>query len=197
MTVLAEPLPIASGQSLPITPEQMLEIDEGPLHELVDGQLVEKSMSDYAQLVSNLLSNEINFWARSTGAGLALVEATYRCFPHDPNMVRRPDVSFISATRLADYSWTHGHLTLAPDLAAEIVSPRDEVYELDRKIDDYFQAGVRRIWVLNPERRIVRIHRAPGDLDELVGDAELTDDQVLPGFRCPLPTLFTALIPAK
>jgi Uma2 family endonuclease len=105
-------------------------------------------------------------------------------------MVRRPDVSFISAGRLADYRWEHGHIAIAPDLAVEIVSPGDEVYSLDRKIDDYFKAAVRRIWIVNPERRSVRIHRAPGDLDELVGEAELVDEAILPGFRVALAALF-------
>jgi hypothetical protein len=41
-----------------------------------------------------------------------------------------------------------------------------------------------------PEVRIVRIHRAPGNVAALIGNAELSDDGLLPGFRCPLPSLF-------
>jgi Uma2 family endonuclease len=62
--------------------------------------------------------------------------------------------------------------------------------ELDRKISDYLRAGVKRIWVINPELQIVRIHRAFGDLSELVGDAVLADELILPGFKCPLPSIF-------
>lgn len=79
---------------------------------------------------------------------------------------------------------------IAPDLAVEMVSPNDGVYELDRKVDEYLRAGVRRVWVINPERQSVRIHRGPGDLSELIGPAVLADELVLPGFRCPLPELF-------
>jgi Uma2 family endonuclease len=164
--------------------------DDGRLFELVDGKLVEKQMSDLAQFVANLLNTQLVLWAERTGLGRSFVEATYQCFPHAPALVRRPDVSFIARDRLAAYRWGQGHFTIAPDLAVEVVSPNDEVYELDRKINDYFRAGVRRVWVINPEQQTLRIHRAPGDLSELVGDAELSDDQLLPGFRCALTALF-------
>jgi len=175
----------------PITPEEMLRLhDDGRLYELVDGKLVEKLMSDLAQFVANLLNTQLVLWAERTGLGRSFVEATYQCFPFAPSLVRRPDVSFIARDRLAAYRLGQGHFTIAPDLAVEVVSPNDEVLELDRKINDYFRAGVRRVWVINPEQQTLRIHRAPGDLSELVGDAELSDDQLLPGFRCPLPALF-------
>ena len=175
----------------PITPEEMLRLhDDGRLYELVDGKLVEKLMSDLAQFVANLLNTQLVLWAERTGLGRSFVEATYQCFPFAPSLVRRPDVSFIARDRLAAYRLGQGHFTIVPDLAVEVVSPNDEVLELDRKINDYFRAGVRRVWVINPEQQTLRIHRAPGDLSELVGDAELSDDQLLPGFRCPLPALF-------
>jgi Uma2 family endonuclease len=185
------PSPPQGAARAPITPEEMLRLhDDGRLYELVDGKLVEKQMSDLAQLVANLLNNELAAWAIRTGSGLSFVEATYQCFTHAPAMVRRPDVSFIARDRLSAYRWGQGHFTIAPDLAVEVVSPNDEVLELDRKINDYFRAGVRRVWVINPEQQTLRVHRAPGDLSELVGDADVSDDQLLPGFRCPLAGLF-------
>jgi len=184
---------VAAPERARITPEQMAGLaDDGRLYELVDGQLVEKPMSDLAHFVANTLNSKLVLWAALNGMGASLVEATYQCFPFAPDLVRRPDVSFILRERLAGYSLGHPHFMIPPDLAVEVVSPHDEVYELDRKVDEYFRAGVRRVWVINPERQIVRIHRGPGDLSELVGRAELTDEALLPGFRCPLPDLFTS-----
>src|SRR5687767_2621818 len=180
-----------SGAPRPTTPEEMLRLhDDGRLYELVDGKLVEKQMSDLAQFVANRLKRLLDTWSERGDAGTTLVEATYQCFPHAPAMVRRPDVSFIARDRLAAYRWGQGHFTIAPDLAVEVVSPNDEVLELDRKINDYFRAGVRRVWVINPGQQTLRIHRAAGDLSELIGDAEVSDDQLLPGFRCRLTALF-------
>jgi Uma2 family endonuclease len=168
--------------------------DEGRLYELVDGKLVEKRMSDLAQLVANNLNDELVVWAKQSAAGRSFVEATFQCFPDDPGRVRRPDVAFVSRDRLANYQWGHGHIMIAPDLAVEVVSPNDTVSELDRKVGEYFQAGVRHVWVINPEQQTVRIHRRPGDLSELVGGADLIDEPLLRGFRCPLTTLF--LVPS-
>jgi Uma2 family endonuclease len=174
-----------------VTPEQMLRLgDDGKLYELVDGQLVEKRMSDFAQLVAGNLNDELVLWCRRTALGRSFVEATFQCFAHAPEMVRRPDVAYLSSQRLAGYAWGQRHFAVAPDLAVEVVSPRDVVYELDRKVGDYFGAGVRRVWVINPEQQTVRIHRGPGDLSEVVGETELADDALLPGFRCSLPALF-------
>ncbi|MDB5301447.1 MAG: hypothetical protein JWO87_3110 [Phycisphaerales bacterium] len=192
MTVITAPTS-SQGAVAPerVTPEQMLSLpDDGRLYELVDGCLVEKPMSDLAQFVANRLKTLLDVWCAKSGSGTALVEASYQCFSDAPDKVRRPDVSYIAAARLAGYSWGRGHFTIAPDLAVEVVSPHDEVYELDRKLQDYFRAGVRRVWVVNPEMQIVRIHRAPGDVSELIGAAELVDEALLPGFRCPLPSLF-------
>lgn len=191
-TTVVEPKVVPSRPTV-VTPEQMLAMpDDGRLYELVDGQLVEKRMSDLSQAVANRVKRLIDQWAAANDdGGEVMVESTYRCFPHAPGMVRRPDVSYISADRLAAYQWGQGHFTIAPDLAVEVISPGDEIYELDRKLADYFRAGVRRVWVINPELRTVRIHRAPGeDIAELVGDSVLTDESVLPGFRCLLPAIF-------
>jgi Uma2 family endonuclease len=174
-----------------ITPEQMLLLpDDGRLYELVDGQLVEKQMSDLAQLIANTLNEQLVLWTARTAAGKSFVEATFQCFPFRPQMVRRPDVAFISTERMSGYQWGQGNFRISPDLAVEVVSPNDNVYNLDRKIGDYFRAGVRRVWVVNPDQQIIRIHRAIGDVSELAGDTELTDESVLPGFHCPLATIF-------
>ena len=188
MTAVAyQPGPAARQR---LTPEDMLRLqDDDRLYELVDGQLAEKRTSDIAQFVANRLKTLMDAWCEQSKAGMAFVETTYQGFGR-PDDVRRPDVSFISAARLAGYDWGHRHFRIAPDLAVEVLSPHDEALEVDRKIGEYFQAGVRQVWIINPEQQIVRIHRRPGDLSELVGDVELHDELVLLGFRCRLPELF-------
>jgi Uma2 family endonuclease len=44
-----------------------------------------------------------------------------------------------------------GHTRIAPDLAAEVMSPNDLAYEVDRKVKEYLAAGVRLVWVINPD----------------------------------------------
>lgn len=83
-----------------------------------------------------------------------------------------------------------GFLRIAPDLAVEVVSPNDTVYEVDEKVEELLAAGVRLVWVLNPETRIVEVHRLDGTVSKLHVADELSGEDVLPGFTCPVAELF-------
>ena len=48
---------------------------------------------------------------------------------------------------------------IPPDLAVEVASPNDTVYELDDKLEDYQKAGVPLIWVINPNSRTATVYR--------------------------------------
>ena len=159
-------------------------------HELVDGQLVEKPMSDISLLVINNLSKVMIPWVLRTGAGEFFGETPSRYLPRRPRTVRIPDGAFISRARIDAYQWGNAFLELAPDLAVEIISPSDIFYDVDRKLAEFFEAGVRRAWVINPDVPSVRVHRSFEDVIILRPGDELVDEEVLPGFRCPVDALF-------
>ncbi len=160
------------------------------VYELVDGRLLEKPMSAFAGLVIFNLSEEFSAWRRRTDAGLFFVEQKFQYLPHHPRTVRVPDGAFISGTRLMGYRWEQSFLRVAPDLAVEVVSPSDIFYDVDRKLAEFFEAGVRRAWIINPDTASVRVHRSFADVTILRPGDELVDEEVLPGFRCPVAALF-------
>ena len=49
---------------------------------------------------------------------------------------------------------------VAPDLAVEVVSPTDRAEELAEKIAEYFQAGVRLVWVVYPVFRLIHVYES-------------------------------------
>lgn len=106
-------------------------------------------------------------------------------------------MSFIRFGRLPAEQPPEGHIRIAPDLAVEVVSPHDLAYDVDSKVEDYLQADVRLVWVVNPVTRTVRVHRPDGPGTTLRLDDELTGGDVLPGFRCPLRDIFTLPRPAS
>ena len=55
---------------------------------------------------------------------------------------------------------------------------------------EYLRAGVRVVWVVNPQTRVVRVHRADGTSAWLTEGDELSGDDVLPGFHCRVSALF-------
>jgi len=64
-----------------------------------------------------------------------------------------------------------------------VLSPDDRPGDVLSKCGDWLNAGCRLVWVVDPERREVRIYRADGTMTVL-GEHEVLDgEEVLPGFR--------------
>ncbi|MBC7910588.1 MAG: Uma2 family endonuclease [Pyrinomonadaceae bacterium] len=103
-----------------------------------------------------------------------------------------PDVSFIAKERLgglkrAPKKFFDG----APDLAVEVLSPRDTIEALHEKIVEYFKNGTRLMWVLNPEEQIVLVYHAPQPDKLLRASDALDGENVIPGFSMPVSELFS------
>ena len=172
------------------TPDELLALPEGANYELVRGQLVHRRTGAEASWVGGQLHLLLANHCKVTGAGWVLPsDAGYQCFTDDPGRVRKPDVSFVAFDRLAGLP--DGHLRLAPDLAAEVVSAAESYCEIEDKVDEYLAAGVRLVWVVNPPNRSIRVHRPDGTVTDLRQADELTGENVLPGFRCPVAELFS------
>lgn len=174
------------------TPEDLLKLPDGNRYELVDGELREQIMSTWASYVAGELQRLLGNFSRETRAGWVLPEGTtYQCFPSAPDKVRKADVSFIRRGRLTvEQATAKGHLHIAPELAVEVLSPNDLAYEIDAKVQEYLEAGVGLVWVVNPEARTVEVHRARGMGTILREHDDLDGEDVLPGFRCRVGDLF-------
>jgi Uma2 family endonuclease len=176
------------------TPDDVLRLEPDALYELVGGNLVEKKMSELANETAGLITFALVMHTRTANDGRVLPEQTFKCFPHDPDLVRRPDVSFIGAARLPTERFS-GHISIAPDIAVEVASPNDRIYDLDEKLNDYRLAGVRLVWVVNPELRTVMIYRADGTISRLFDHETLTGDAVLPEFSVKVAELLPPMQP--
>ena len=174
-----------------ITPEDLLAMPGEKSYELVHGQLVERNMGLESSWVNGRLLARLDRFSEEHALGWVFnAENGYQCFPQDPGRVRRPDVSFIRFGRLPGERLPEGWARIAPDLAIEVVSPNDTAYELDEKIEEYREAGVSLVWVINPKSRAVRVHRKDGSVSYFREGEELSGEDVVPGFRCPLREIF-------
>jgi Uma2 family endonuclease len=156
-------------------------------YELIDGELVEKpDMGAESGVVLGEVFFVLRTFLGNHPLGVAVTgEAGYCCFPDRPGQVRKPDVSVILCDPAA-FTVPRGHFRVVPDLVVEVVSPHDTVYDTDEKVHDFLRAGTKLVWVVNPVLRAVLIHRADGTLTRLQDPAELTGEDVLPGFTTPL-----------
>ena len=164
------------------TPEDLLRLekDEG-LFELVDGKLVEKPMSFLANRTASLIIRRLGDFAEKTHAGEVVPEQTFQCFAHEPGRVRIPDVAFVAAARAAEIP-DEGHARIAPDIAIEVISPGNKMYEFEEKLLDYQKAGIKLVWEVNPKFRFIRVHRLQVAPERLEEADILTGEPVLPGF---------------
>lgn len=151
------------------------------LCELVSGVLVEKALGwDKCQLRMALTCELIQF-VRKSGDGVVLgPDAPYRL---KRGLIRLPDASYVARCHLPQGSL--GNCAIAPwppDLAVEILCDGNTRREIDLKRQEYFDAGVTVVWVVDPRQKSVRVYTdsetfvALGEADQLDGG------DVLPGF---------------
>jgi Uma2 family endonuclease len=175
----------ASRATRPITADELLTLpDDGMRHELVDGALLVypppgARHGDVQLAVASLLRS----YVQANNLGRVFVETGF-VLKRDPDMVRAPDVSFLRASRIPPSGIPDGYIDGPPDLAVEVISPSDTLYDVDDKIAQFLAAGTRLAWVINPRRRTVAVH-APGAPVHVLGEDDTLDaGDVVPGFRC-------------
>lgn len=162
---------------------------ENRLCELLDGTLLEKTMGSFESYLGVVVCQMLGQFVRDNDLGIVLgADGMVRLAR---GLVRIPDVSFISWQRLPGRVFPREDIwTLAPDLAVEIISRHNTREEMERKLLDYFAAGVRLVWYVYPATREVRVYASPEKYVTLGVQDALDGGDVLPGFQLPLATLF-------
>jgi len=177
---------MSTAEAIRYTPEDLLSMPDSKQYELVNGQLVERSMGSESDWIGIELIYRIRDYLKTNPIGQTLgPTASFQCFRHDRKQVRKPDGSFIAAGRLPGNRIPKGHIRIVPDLALEVISPDDSYYIVDAKVHEYLDAGVRLVWVINPDNRTVKVYRQDDRRPvELTDGDQLDGAGVLPGFNC-------------
>ncbi len=174
--------------------DDLLTMPDGDRYELVDGKLVEQKMGAASAFLAGKIFAALNAHNDLHKQGWVFPDGTgFDCFGDDDDDVRKPDVSFVSKGRLPGRIVPEGFISIAPDLAIEVLSPTDISSQVDEKVEDYLDHGVKVVWVVHPSLKMIRVHRLEGPDAQLRGDAILEEPQLLPGFRLSLKELFASL----
>jgi Uma2 family endonuclease len=165
---------------------------ENRLFELVDGILVEKIIGLKESALAADLIGWVAPFVRQHDLGIvAGADGTLRLLPR---LVRIPDLSFISWNQLPNREYPAKPIPdLYPDLAAEVLSAGNTTEEMERKLKEYFLAGSRLVWIIDPEARTAHVYTSPDDCTVLQESDTLTGGDVLPGFTLSLKQLFARL----
>lgn len=166
-----------------------LEAPRKRICELVDGVLVEKPMGTREALWAGLIGHLLCKFLEIHDLGIVLgADGTLRL---KLGLVRVPDVFFISWARLPEGELPHEAIAgIIPDLAVEVLSTGNTKREMDRKIQEYFQAGVRLVWLVDPKTETAKAYTSPRKVRRINKDQALDGGDVLPGFVLPLKKLF-------
>ena len=175
-----------------ITAEQLLERpDDDHKYELDRGALVRMSPTGAEHgVVTVKLGHALHEHVEATEAGVCCGADTGFILQRDPDVVRAPDAAFVAGSRIPESGVPASYWPFAPDLAAEVALPSDRFSQLSAKVVEYFRAGTRLVWIVEPATRTVYVYRAPNQVQVLDEAEELTGHDVLPGFRCPVRRIF-------
>lgn len=86
---------------------------------------------------------------------------------------------------LTDEPW----IPHAPDLAVEVLSPSNTPAELAIKTSNYLAAGTI-VWVVDPDKKQVAVHRPGQIVQVLKNDDKLEGDDILNGFSLTISEIF-------
>ena len=169
-----------------------LDAHHGRLCELVDGVLVEKGMGYIESLLAAALIRHLGSFVATNNLGIVSAhDGMMRLFP---GLVRIPDVAFTSWTRLPGGKIPRDAIAgFAPDLAVDVLSQSNTQGEMQRKRQEYFDAGVQLVWIVDPPTRTITVYNALESSRTLSESDTVDGGNVLAGFTLAVANLFSEL----
>jgi Uma2 family endonuclease len=171
-----------------ITDEELLQLPkDGNKYEVVDGELrVSPASFVHEEVIARILARMRSF---ADQHGLGAVVGSNALYVLPSGNRRGPDVSFVAAGRLTPEVRAQVFPRLAPDLAVEVLSPSDRPRAVFDRVGEYLEAGVRLVWVVDPQKRRAVEYRSLSEAREILPSGALDGADVLPGFSCPVAEL--------
>lgn len=164
-------------------------------YDLLDGKLVKKAVPGVEHsAIIDIIRDAMKSYDPSRRYGFSLQETSVRLGPKN---APTPDISYWKAERRVKITPKAGP---RPDLAVEIHSPGDlqsagALAGAMVKVEKLVEAGVSIVWVIYPDRQKVEIYHAgrpfgAGPVQTLGPDDNLDGEEIIPGFRLAIATLF-------
>lgn len=100
---------------------------------------------------------------------------------------RRPDLSYFTKKQQAFAA--HGEEQI-PEFVVEVISNNDLLTDLEDKLMDYWQAGVKVVWLIYPKQEVVYVHTMGKETARCQGDEVCSAAPVLPEFSMPAASIF-------
>ncbi|MBE9044519.1 Uma2 family endonuclease [Pleurocapsales cyanobacterium LEGE 10410] len=190
---------VAIPKGFRVTPEQFEQLayteQLARLELTKDGELIIMSPTGgEAGRKNRRLIQQIGIWTDRDGTGEAFDSSTIFILPNGAR--RSPDVSWIKKERwnTLTIEEKRGFPPITPDFVIELVSfsnLKNQRYEdLQTKMQEYLDTGVRLGWLIEPEGKTVEIYRSQQPVEILNNPRTLSGEDILPGLVVDLSEIF-------
>ena len=121
-------------------------------------------------------------WIDASGLGIGFDSSTGFRLPN--GAIRAPDASWLSQERWDALSAADRKRfgPVCPDFVIELRSRSDRLTDVRAKMEEYLEQGARLGWLIDPVRKRVLVYRPGRPAETLEKPAELSGEDVLPGF---------------
>ena len=134
--------------------------------------------------------NEFGVSRAQSKLGVVFDSSTGFTFPNGAK--RSPDVSWIEISRWNKLTKEQkkGFAPIAPDFVLELLSPTDRLHDVQEKMKEYRECGVKLGWLIYPDEKRVEIYRLGKDIEILIAPQSLSGEDLMPGLVVELDEIF-------
>ncbi|BAZ82984.1 hypothetical protein NIES73_42670 [Sphaerospermopsis kisseleviana NIES-73] len=130
---------------------------------------------------------DVAIWNRQTKLGKVFISSTIFTLPNGGK--RSPDVAWVANERWDALSIEEQEKfpKICPDFVIELRSRTDSLTQLQEKMREYLNSGLRLGWLIDPQNQQVEIYRQNQPVEVLSLPTTLSGEDVLPGFILEVP----------
>ncbi len=189
--MITEPI-ILNLKNLALSDEQFYQLcqvnDQWRLEETGQGELI--IMPPVGAITGNRESEfnaDVVIWNRQTKLGKVFSSSTVFILPNGGK--RSPDVAWIANERWDSLTLEEKEkfAPICPDFVIELRSRTDSLSQLQTKMQEYLNSGLKLGWLIDPQSQQVEIYRQNEPIEIVLLPTNLSGENILTGFDLELP----------
>jgi Uma2 family endonuclease len=159
--------------------------EDGYKYEWVDGEIIKsKGMQKYQAYLQDSLFRAFILTQAFVDGGQICVEVET-----DTSLIktRKPDLAFYTKAQMAIM---RDDISQTPSWVCEVISKTDDMEDVQKKIVEYFAAGVQCVWIILPKNEMVYVYTSVSEVRICQGETICSGAPVMLDFQIEARRLF-------